>query len=138
MTTDNDLKPMTKSRCEERLAHGGVGRVAISDELGPVIFPVNFAYNGTHVVFFTAEGRKAASAKAKARFAFEIDGFDEVYQRGWSVLVTGRAEVVDDIAASDRYAMLPLRPWVGGDTPLCIRIRADSVTGREVRPDQWV
>lgn len=63
--------------------------------------------------------------------AFEADNYDDITQSAWSVLVSGRAEVVQDDAEIGRLSRLGLQSWATAlDRPFWIRIRPNSVTGR--------
>ena len=48
---------LTRSECFELLSHQHLGRVAVVDDQGPIIFPINFVLD-RHVVFRTDEGTK--------------------------------------------------------------------------------
>jgi hypothetical protein len=80
---------LTKSECFELLARERLGRVAVVDDRGPVVFPVNFVLDRHMVVFRTGEGTKLDAACRGRRVAFEIDGTDAAAHTGWSVLVRG-------------------------------------------------
>src|ERR1700746_2237413 len=82
---------LTKSECFGLLAREHLGRVAASDDLGPVVFPVNFVLDRNMVVLRTDEGTKLDAAIKGSRVAFEIDGADPATRTGWSVLVRGEA-----------------------------------------------
>jgi len=47
-------------------------------------------------------------------------------------LAIGHAELVSDPTEIARLAKLPLSPWAGGVKPLWVKIRPDSVSGREI------
>jgi nitroimidazol reductase NimA-like FMN-containing flavoprotein (pyridoxamine 5'-phosphate oxidase superfamily) len=49
---------LTRSECFELLARERLGRVAVIDDLGPVVFPVNFVLDRHMVVLRTDEGTK--------------------------------------------------------------------------------
>jgi nitroimidazol reductase NimA-like FMN-containing flavoprotein (pyridoxamine 5'-phosphate oxidase superfamily) len=57
--------------------------VAVVDDQGPVVFPVNFVLDRHMVLFRTDEGTKLDAAARGSRVAFEIDGTDEVARTGW-------------------------------------------------------
>jgi uncharacterized protein len=82
---------LTKSECFELLAGQHIGRVAIVDDQGPVVFPVNYILDRHAVVFRTDEGTKLGAARSGNRVAFEIDGVDAGTCTGWSVVVRDEA-----------------------------------------------
>jgi nitroimidazol reductase NimA-like FMN-containing flavoprotein (pyridoxamine 5'-phosphate oxidase superfamily) len=65
---------LTRSECFALLARERLGRVAVVDDRGPVVFPVNFVVDRHMVVFRTDDGTKLDAACRGSRVAFEIDG----------------------------------------------------------------
>ena len=66
--------------------------------------------------------------------AYEADAIDPETRTGWSVVVTGVAQVVTDPAELLRYQGL-LDPWVDGERNSVVRIPAELVTGYELVPE---
>ena len=64
---------------------------------------------------------------------FEADGTETAAGGGWSVLVTGRAEIIRNPHVLERAERLPMRPWLARPTDRFVRIPADVVTGRRAR-----
>jgi hypothetical protein len=58
------------------LAGGNLGRVAVVDDRGPVVFPVSFVLDRHTVVFRTEPGTKLHAAGRGGRACFEADGTD--------------------------------------------------------------
>jgi hypothetical protein len=52
---------------------------------------------------------------------------------GWSVLVTGRARLVDDPSELEQLARLGIEPWPGGRRDAVIRIETAEMSGRVIR-----
>ena len=125
---------LTKGECFELLAREQLGRVAVVDDLGPVVFPVNFILDRHMVIFRTSEGTKLDAACRGSRVAFEIDGTDTATHTGWSVLVRGEAIEVTDPAELVRLRKLPLHPWAPGAKTHYVRILPAALTGRRI----WV
>jgi uncharacterized protein len=118
--------------CLRLLASVPVGRVSFFADGEMVILPVNHIIDGHDPVFRTARGAKLSAAEGQDLVAFEADEYDEQTQSGWSVVVTGRAEVVYDEAEVERLNQRGLHPWVTAvERPFWIRIRATSVSGRQ-------
>lgn len=126
------LQELTKSECFALLAHEYLGRVAVVDDRGPVVFPVNFVLDRHMVVFCTAEGTKLDAASRGSKVAFEIDGTDTVAHTGWSVLVRGEAIEVTDPTELARMRKLPLSPWAPGAITHYVRILPAVLTGRRI------
>jgi uncharacterized protein len=121
---------LSKSECFALLARERVGRVAVVDDLGPVVFPVNFVLDRHMVVFRTDEGTKLDAAYRGSRMAFEIDGSDTAARTGWSVLVRGEAIEVTGPDELARMRKLPLDPWAPGAKTHYVRILPAALTGR--------
>jgi nitroimidazol reductase NimA-like FMN-containing flavoprotein (pyridoxamine 5'-phosphate oxidase superfamily) len=83
------LEVLTYDECVERLEHSQVGRLAFLSDGDVQIFPVNYRWHDGAVVFRTAPGTKLDAAFFKKVAAFEIDGWDSVFQTGWSVVAKG-------------------------------------------------
>jgi uncharacterized protein len=123
---------LTKSECFELLSQQQLGRVAVVDGQGPVVFPVNFALDRHMVVFRTGEGTKLDAAARGSRVAFEVDGTDATAPTGWSVVVRGEAVEVTGPAELARLRKLRLRPWAPGAKSRYVRILPAKLTGRRI------
>jgi nitroimidazol reductase NimA-like FMN-containing flavoprotein (pyridoxamine 5'-phosphate oxidase superfamily) len=116
------------------LAEEQVGRVVVVSSGRPEIFPVNYALAGDNVVFRTARGTKLEAA-LNGSVAFEVDRMDVARRSGWSVVIHGRAEVVDHLGDPAVVAMaeaLPVDPWAAGTKEFLVRIVPQVITGRRV------
>jgi len=123
---------LTKSECFELLSAERLGRVAVVDDQGPIIFPVNFVLDRHMVVFRTDEGTKLDTATRGGRVAFEVDGADEAAHTGWSVVVRGEATEVTDPAELARLRKRRLVPWAPGSRSRYVRILPAKLTGRRI------
>lgn len=128
----NGLEILEEAETRRLLAQEAIGRVGLTVDALPVILPVNYALLDGDVVFRSSAGVKLEAALDHAVVCFEVDGTDPRYHEGWSVLLTGRAELLEDkdeLAAAER---LPLRPWSGNVTGFYVRVRATMVSGRRL------
>jgi transcriptional regulator with XRE-family HTH domain len=126
------LDVLSSEQCEAHLAGGGVGRFVFLAPEGPVALPVNFRFLDGDVIFRTrAEGVLAAAAGSTV--SFEVDQIDEAMSEGWSVLITGAAQLVDDPAELDRLVQLGVEPWPGGHRDAVIRVVTERISGRAIR-----
>ena len=125
-------RELTRSECFELLSREHLGRVAVVDEQGPIVFPVNFVLDRHMVVFRTDEGTKLDAAARGSQVAFEIDGTDEAARSGWSVLIRGEATEVTDPAELARLRKLRVSPWAPGAKPHYVRILPAKLTGRRI------
>src|SRR5664279_3442210 len=116
------LEVLPYDECLLLLAQTPVGRVAFISDGELVILPVNHAMDGASIVFRTAAG-----------VGFEVDGFEPGLREGWSVVVSGTAELVLEDAELHRLESYGLRPWSDAQAkPHWIRIRPTQVTGRRI------
>lgn len=109
----------------ERVA---LGRLVTDVEGRPEIFPVNFAVQRRTVLFRTAEGTKLASAAINSRVLFEADDYNPV--EGWSVIVSGAAQILRSSEEIQEAQQARLLPWTGWSKPHYVRILPVSITGR--------
>lgn len=126
------LRDLSPEDCWSRLGEAGIGRVAMCTHQGPLILPVNYLVDAGTVIFRTAPYTQLA-AHVDETLAFEVDDFEPDMRRGWSVLVVGRAEALDD---PDELAQLRaaqrLEPWAPGSRNLFVRITPTQLTGRHL------
>lgn len=125
---------LDEAECRELLGIKRVGRIGLVTADGPVVLPVNYVVHEGDVVFRTSPYNVLASSVRGQRVAFEVDELDEYLQGGWSVLVVGQADFVED--DDDVPFKLPERPepWAEGSRPLYVRITTTRISGRRVHP----
>lgn len=115
--------------CRELLATHSVGRVALTADALPAVFPVNYVFHDDAVLFASEQGAKLAAAQRGDIACFEIDHMDAINHCGWSVMATGRLQTLSAFEVGT-LADLRLMPWaLVGDTRV-IRLRAELLTGR--------
>ncbi|HEV2256149.1 MAG TPA: pyridoxamine 5'-phosphate oxidase family protein [Streptosporangiaceae bacterium] len=123
---------LTKAECFELLAGEHLGRVAVADDRGPVVFPVNFVLDRHTVVFRTEEGTKLHAAIRGSRVCFEADRTDQAARTGWSVIVRGEITEVTDPDELARLRELPLQVWAPGTRDRYVRVLPAVLTGRRI------
>ena len=126
------LDVLSKEQCATHLALGGVGRFVFLAERSPVALPANFRFVDGDIVFRTRTAGSLAPA-AGSTVSFEVDRIDEAMSEGWSVLVTGRARLVDDPSELEQLARLGIEPLPGGRRDAVIRIETAEMSGRVIR-----
>jgi len=126
------LEVLDRDECLRLLASDPVGRVAVVVDARPMIFPVNYALDGESIVFRSDAGSKVSGATSGFPMSFEIDGIDEIFHTGWSVVVNGVGHEVVDGTELARLRALELRPWASGSKTHWIRIQPKTMTGRRV------
>jgi nitroimidazol reductase NimA-like FMN-containing flavoprotein (pyridoxamine 5'-phosphate oxidase superfamily) len=123
-----------RHRVRKLLAGRHLGRLAIPDWDGPMIFPVNDVFDQDLVIFRTDPGSKLDVATEGESVAFEVDATDEATRTGWSVVVRGTLAEIIDPADLARLRALPLYPWAAWrDDP--VRARPAAVDHRPPHQD---
>ena len=137
MGTDYDTEKVVLSReqCLARLASTQIGRIGVSIDALPVIFPVHFILADEAVLFRTALGTKLDSAAASAVVAFQVDAYDADAQGWWSVLLQDIASpVTDSDLESDRDGTLTSYEWSSaGERSRLLILNSDTVRGQLYR-----
>ena len=131
MLVDEGLIILSEKECADLLAQHHVGRVAVTIEALPAVFPVNYALMDGDIVFRTGDGVKLRAALHNAVVAFEIDDYEPIDHGGWSVLAVGVASELTG-PDLDRARALPLRPWADGDRGHYVRVVPELVSGRQI------
>lgn len=126
------LHPLSREECEAHLAGGGVGRLVFISAGVPLALPVNFRFLAGDVVFCTRPNGALAAAVGTI-VGFEVDRIDEAMSEGWSVLLSGKAHLVEDPHDLEEVAALGIEAWPGGPRDAVVRIETKTVSGRRIR-----
>jgi nitroimidazol reductase NimA-like FMN-containing flavoprotein (pyridoxamine 5'-phosphate oxidase superfamily) len=130
----SDIEVLSEHQCRELLASQDLGRIAFSIGDQPEIFPVNYAADGSVVVFRAASGTKLLNT-IMTRVAFEVDHWDPDGRVGWSVVLKGVAQEVttgiDPFSSALRERrVFPLAP---GEREKWIAVYPSEISGRRFR-----
>jgi uncharacterized protein len=125
---------LTEAECRELLGAKTVGRLGFVGPDGPAVLPVNYVVHDGDVMFRTAPYNVMAGSVRGQRVAFEVDELDDFLEGGWSVLVVGQAEFVEDDEDLPPDRSGRPQPWAEGSRPLYVRITTARITGRRVHP----
>lgn len=112
----------------ELLNDSTFGRLAVSVDNHPKIFPVDYYSDGSSIVFRTAAGTKLHDLLMNRFVAFEVDYRNDSV--AWSVVVDGTARVIADQDEVDAAERLPLPSWVPVQTYVFVRIIPTRLHGR--------
>ena len=124
------MAPLEPAECLRLLGSVKLGRVGLCGTAGPQILPVNHTLLDGNIVFRTELYSVLADGTRDSIVAFEADELDDLMRSGWSVLVVGRAEHVEDPSEiADIFARMG-QPWAPGLRPLVARIVPSQVSGR--------
>ncbi len=129
------LSVLSPEECRRRLHDGHLGRVAVTMDALPAIFPVNYALLDDEIVFRTAPGTKLCAGILERVVAFEVDETTPDGASGWSVLVIGRAAQIHYPPMLERARRLGLRPSVPGPRDYFVKIASDHISGRSFGAD---
>lgn len=132
-TDHGGLEVLTLDECRRLLESQQIGRIAFISAGEPLIMPLNYRMYEGDIVFRTTLGEKLNAARNAASVGFEIDDWDAETQTGWSVIVSGRAQDVDDQDEITKLDELGLRPWADvvarNDW---VRVVPDEISGRRI------
>lgn len=122
---------MSYGECLRLLSGTQVGRVVFTVAALPAVLPVTFAVDDDAIVMCTGADTRLAAAADGGVLAFEVDEMDPNSRRGWSVVVTGVAELVSDALARSRLHGI-VAPWAPGHHDVFIRLPLTVVSGRRI------
>jgi uncharacterized protein len=125
------LELLPHSECVRLLTRAQVGRVVFTVAALPAVVPVTFAVLDDAVVMCTAPDTRFAATADGNVLAFEIDEIDLQSRTGWSVVVTGVAELVTDSLTRSRIHGV-VAPWTPGHLDVFVRLPLTVVTGRRI------
>ena len=125
---------LSRDDCLDLLASQRFGRLAVVLDGAPLIRPVNYVFDRQtqSVVFRTARGSKLHALLHAAKASFEIDGIDGCTRTGWSVLIQGVTVEVSRPHDIGHLNSLGLAPWAPGSRTHWVRVRALTVSGRQI------
>jgi len=128
------LEELTRPDCLRLLGQRGIGRVAVVVDDYPVVVPVNYRVveidEGVAVVVRTQPGSVIDQAP---RVGFQVDGVDPVHRLGWSVLVRGTLDHLDDADVALLGEEIDPLPWVAEQSSWLV-VRPTVITGRRLQP----
>jgi len=124
------LRVLSDEECLRHLRRQRLGRVAVTVESLPEIFPVNYALLDEEVVFRTAPGHKLIAAILERVVSFEVDWAATDGSSGWSVLIVGHVTRIVYAPLLERAQNLGLRPWAPGDRDHYVKISTERISGR--------
>jgi nitroimidazol reductase NimA-like FMN-containing flavoprotein (pyridoxamine 5'-phosphate oxidase superfamily) len=104
------------------------GRLGLSSDDRPQIFPVNFAVQNRTILFRTAGGVKLRELIHNKHVAFEADSIAD--DEAWSVVVRGVASLVVEADETRVADTLSFPHWVPTLTYVYVRIAPSDIRGR--------
>ena len=134
MYAERSLTALSRRDCVALLGGKQVGRAVFTERALPAVVPVTFAIHDDAVVMCTASDTRLASAASRGVLAFQVDDIDPSTRSGWSVVVVGVAELVNDPVKQAGIRVV-LQPWAPGQNDVFIRLPLKVVTGRCILAD---
>ena len=139
VTNDAVVAALSEEECWALLSRSELGRLALTVQGEPDIFPVNYVVDGGRLFFRTAPGSKLSELAVNPHVAFEVDEHDETYAA--SVVVKGIAERLELQHEIDDADALALTPWIPTLKYRWVRIVPTSISGRSFErgpePDRY-
>ncbi|MEU8120400.1 pyridoxamine 5'-phosphate oxidase family protein [Spirillospora sp. NPDC049024] len=129
------MEILDDGECRSLLRRSAIGRIVFTLQALPTVQPVNYVFDGEHIVVKTSSASRLATAASDTIVAFEIDDIDADAGKGWSVVTVGPARRATEPAEVARLSALPLRSWAPGERDQFIVIRPRLITGRRI-PDR--
>lgn len=129
---------IASEECYRLLATHEIGRLGVNAQPYPLLFPVNYAIDGTTLVIRTHAGTILGAAE-HANVTFEVDEIDRRTRSGWSVLVRGQAEEVGERHRSEivaRTQAAGVEPWAPGEKGHWLRLITHGISGRRIVPGE--
>jgi len=126
---------LTPGQCWKHLSETSVGRLAVTVDGRPDVFPINYLVDGDTLVFRTGNGTKLDAIRDDSRVAVEADAVSSEFGVAWSVVVKGRAEATTDSSRALNVAVHGQFPWQGIGKDHLIRITPETVAGRSFTLD---
>jgi len=126
------FEALDEEECLALLTQKTIGRIALTMQAMPVVFPVNYCFIDGAIAFRTGEGMKLTAATEHTVVAFQVDDIDAVTHCGWSVLAVGIARALTTPADLAWAETLPLRPWAPGSKDHVVRLVPEFLSGRRI------
>ena len=126
----DSVSALDPEECMRLLSSARMGRVGFCTPAGPQVLPVNHRVLDGGIVFRTDLYGAIAAATTDGTVAFETDEIDDRMQSGWSVLVVGRSQHLQDPVQLPEVFQHLDEPWAPGPRPVVVRISPAQVSGR--------
>jgi uncharacterized protein len=124
------LRVLTWDECLTMLATAQIGRIAVSAQALPHIFPVRFLLGDDGIVIRTHQGTTLGEAARDAVVAFEADGPIADSAFGWSVIVQGVARQTADLGGLAEHDVGSLPSWSPQRPANVVMISIELMAGR--------
>jgi nitroimidazol reductase NimA-like FMN-containing flavoprotein (pyridoxamine 5'-phosphate oxidase superfamily) len=130
--TSPEVEVFDEDECWRRISGLLVARVGVSVRGHPWVFPVHVHVDRPTVSFQTGAGVILHGATNGPSVAVQFDELSADGSGGWSVVVGGRARIVDDDDVIDALTDETELPWDRELKPYLVNVHAQTVTGRSL------
>jgi uncharacterized protein len=124
----NPVLELNDEQCWRLLEGTRHGRLVVTVAGEPDIFPVNYVSSNGKLYLRTAPGNKLAQLTINSAVLFEADGI--LSDEAWSVVLRGKARVLNNSAELAAVEELGLKPWVPTLKDFYVEIEPTSTSGR--------
>lgn len=133
MTRHRRIRQLTTDQSWCLLGTVPLGRIAFTANAMPEIRPVIHIVENDDLII---RSRMVAAIHDTGGqvVSYEADTLNADARLGWSVIVLGRAHLVQDPAEVERYHQI-LTAWVDPSIDYVIRVRPENITGYEIVAD---
>jgi nitroimidazol reductase NimA-like FMN-containing flavoprotein (pyridoxamine 5'-phosphate oxidase superfamily) len=126
------LELLSELEALELLATVSLGRLVYSDRALPFVVPVQFILDGPDIVIRTGRRSNLATHGPGNIVAFQVDDIAVSTRSGWTVMVTGRLQLVHDAIDIARLSALKLPSWAPAAADRYLRLHPELITGRRI------
>jgi nitroimidazol reductase NimA-like FMN-containing flavoprotein (pyridoxamine 5'-phosphate oxidase superfamily) len=126
------LEMLSEPEALELLATVSLGRLVYSDRALPFVIPVSFVLDGLDIVIRIGRRSNLATHGPGNVVAFEVDDIAVSTGSGWTVVVTGRLQLVHDALEIARLRALKLQSWAPAASDRYLQLRAELITGLRI------
>lgn len=135
------IKDLSQEKARDMLRRSRIARLGCIFDGAPYVVPVNYLFDGEHVLVHSLPGRKISAMRENPRVCLQVDEIDD--ELSWkSVMAFGHYEEITD-ADERSYAMnrllsnfprlTPVESVMADDAgtpaPIVFRIRLDKLSG---------
>lgn len=124
------MRALSAARSLRLLGGVPLGRIAFTSEAMPQIRPVNHALDDEDIIIRSHVGAAILATHGQV-VSYEADQLDPDTRLGWTVIVLGKAQVVQEPGEVARYQRM-VEPWIDRQMDYIIRIRPTTITGYEI------
>lgn len=128
--TPRRMRELAADQSLRLLGSVSLGRIAFTAHAMPEIRPVNHILDDGDIIIRSHVGAAILATHGQI-VSYEADALDPDTHLGWSVIVLGRAQVIQDTAQVERYSRI-VQPWVDREMDYVIRIHPRTINGYEI------